>query len=57
MGNKAFFQLHDPLARQKVMHPDDAFNAQVQDDIVDELHLQTKEHNPACNSKDEDSKK
>ena len=57
MGNKAFFQLRDRLARQKVTHPDDAFCAQVQDDIVDELHLQAEEHDPACSGKDEDGKK
>ena len=35
MGNMAFFQLGDRLARQKITHPDDA---QAQDDVVDELH-------------------
>ena len=57
MGNKAFFQLRDRLARQKVTHPDDAFNAQAQDDVVDELHLQAEEHDPACDGKDEDGKR
>jgi hypothetical protein len=57
MGNKAFFQLRDRLARQKVTHPDDAFNAQAQDDEVDELHLRDKELDPACEGKDEDGKR
>jgi len=57
MGNKAFFQLCDHLARQKVTHPDDAFNMQAQDDVVDELHLWDEEHDPACEGKDEDGKR
>lgn len=56
-GKKHFFQLHDHLDRQKVIHPDDAFSAQVQDDVVDELHLQAEELDPACDSKDEDGKR
>lgn len=57
MGNKAFFQLRDRLARQKVTHPDDAFSAQAHDDVVDELHLREEERDPACEGKDENGKR
>lgn len=52
LGNKGFFQLRDRLARQKVSHPNDSFNAQPQDDIMDEIILLPDEDDPSCQEKE-----
>lgn len=57
MSNKGFFQLRDQLARQKVAHPNDAFNPEAHDDHVDEVQLQPEDSDPACNDKDEDGRR
>ncbi|KDR76382.1 hypothetical protein GALMADRAFT_480195 [Galerina marginata CBS 339.88] len=57
MSKKGFFQLRDHLSRQKVTHPNDAFNPEAQDDHIDETLLGPEDIDPACQDKDEDGKR
>jgi len=58
MSNKAFFQLRDRLARQKVSHPNDVFQAAATDDVIEEEHILAEtEADPTCKEKDLDGKR